>query len=96
MKTALQHPMLFIGWPDHVIPVHNNNAVAENKYYLVGKIIATSLVQGGEPPVCFSAAVADFIVYDYVRSKPCIDDIPESDVCEAMKKVFVTYTFMFI
>ena len=95
MKTALQHPM-FIGWPDHVIPVHNINAVAENKYYLVGKIIATSLVQGGEPPVCFSAAVADFIVYDSVRSKPCIDDIPESDVREAMKKVFVTYTFMFI
>jgi hypothetical protein len=63
MKAALQHPLLFIGWPDHVVPVHIH-AVAETKYYLTGKVIATSLVQGGEPPVCFSAAVADFIVYD--------------------------------
>ena len=52
-------------------------------YYVIGKIIATSLMQG-EPPVCFSAAVADFIVYDKVCSKPCVDDIPVSDVHEVI------------
>ena len=87
MKATFQHPLLFTGWPDYVVPVHNINAVAENKYYLIGKVIATSLVQGGEPPVCFSAAVADCIVYDSVRSKPSVDDIPDSDVCDALRKV---------
>ena len=90
MKAALQQPLLFTGWPDHVVPVHNINAVAENKYYLIVKVIATSLVQGGEPPVCFSDAVADFIVYDSVRSKPSIDDIPDIDVHEAMRKVLAS------
>lgn len=33
-KPALQHPLLFCGWPDHVIAMHNS-AVAENKYYLI-------------------------------------------------------------
>lgn len=89
MKAALQHSLLFTGWPDHVLPVHNINAVAESKFYLIGKIIATGLVQGGEPPVCFSAAVADFIVYDSVRSKFSIDDIPDNDVCDALRKVLV-------
>ena len=27
LVKALQQPTLFIGWPDHVIPVHNINAV---------------------------------------------------------------------
>ena len=88
MKAALQHP-LFTAWPDYVLPVHNINAVAESKFYLIGKIIATGLVQGGEPPVCFSAAVADFIVYDSVRSKFSIDDIPDHDVRDALRKVLV-------
>lgn len=87
MKAALQNPSLFTGWPSNVIPIHNISAVADNMYYVIGKIIATSLVQGGEPPVCFSAAVADFIVYDKVCSKPCVDDIPVSDVREAIRKV---------
>lgn len=89
MKAALQHPLLFVGWPDHVIPVHNINAISENKYCLIGKMIATSVVQGGQPSVCFSAAIADFMVYDSIRSKPCIDDIPDHEVRQAMREVHV-------
>ena len=44
MKEALQQPTLFIGWPDHVIPVHNITAVSENKFYVIGKMIATSII----------------------------------------------------
>jgi hypothetical protein len=47
-----------------IISVHNINAVSDNKYYIIGKMIATSIIQGGQPPLCFSAAVADFLVYD--------------------------------
>lgn len=93
IKVALQNPSLFTGWPSHVIPVHNISAVADNTYYVIGKVIATSLVQGGEPPVCFSAAVTDFIVYDKISSKPCVDDIPENDVREAIRKVHVIINF---
>ena len=31
-------------------------------------------VQGGQPPVCFSTAVADYLVYGEITSQPCIDD----------------------
>ena len=96
MKAAFQQPLLFSGWPDHVVPVHNINAVAENVYYRIGKVIATSLVQGGEPPVCFSTAVADFIVYDSVCSRPSIDDIPNREVREAMRKVLVNIVIMLL
>lgn len=42
---------LFAGWPANVVPVHNVHAVAANEYYVIGKILAMSLVQGGQPPV---------------------------------------------
>ena len=86
------------GWPDHVLPVHNINAVAESKFYLIGKIIATGLVQGGEPPVCFSAAVADFIIYDSAHSKSSIDDILDHDVRDALRRYLyiIEYMYMYV
>ena len=78
---------LFVGWPDHVIPTHNVEAIASNKYYVVGKLLAMSLVQGGQPPLCFSAAVADYLVFDAVKSEPCISDIPDPSVCSVLKEV---------
>ena len=44
---------LFIGWPVNVIPQHNVEAVANNTYFVVGKLIATSIVQGGQAPLFF-------------------------------------------
>ena len=96
VKEALQQPTLFVGWPDHVIPVHNIDAVSDNKYYIIGKMIATSIIQGGQSPLCFSAAVADFLVYDSVKSKPCIQDIPDQHVCEALNEVCCGLLFMII
>ena len=92
IKEAMQQPMLFTGWPEHLIPVYNINAIFENKYYVIGKMIATSLIQGGQPPLCFSTAVADFIIYDSVRSKPCIDDIPDHYVREEVRELSMCNT----
>ena len=78
---------LFAGWPEHVVPLHNIDAVATNKYYVVGKMLASCLVQGGQPPVCFAHAVADYLVYDQVRSIPCIEDIPDYEVQQFMLQV---------
>ena len=58
---------LFSGWPEHVVPLHDVHAVANNKFYVVGKMLATCLVQGGEPPVCFAKAIADYIVFDNIN-----------------------------
>ena len=89
LQEAFSRSGLFVGWPDHVIPIHNVEAVANNKFYLVGKMISTCLVQGGQPPVCFSAAVADYIIFDEVKSAPCIADIPDCSVRQKLEKVCV-------
>ncbi len=87
MKVEFAESGLFSGWPENVVPVHSIQAVAENRFYLVGTIISTSSVQGGQPPLCFSKAVADYIVFDEVKGPPCLDDIPDLSVRQSMKKV---------
>ena len=75
MRDAFTTSGLFAGWPQQVVPLHNVPAVASNMFYVVGKMIAVCLVQGGQPPVCFAPAVADFLIYDEVRCDPCISDM---------------------
>ena len=66
---------------------HNLEAVACEKFYMIGKMISTCIIQGGEAPVCFSNAVADFLVYDEVHSPVCIEDIPDLEIQGCLKKV---------
>ena len=87
MKEAFTASGLFVGWPKNVIPIHSVEAVAANKYYTVGKMIATCLVQGGQPPVCFAAAIADYLVYDEIRGETSLNDIPDFTVRQKLKKV---------
>ena len=86
MKEAFHTSGLFSGWPSNVVPLHNVEAVANN-FFLVGKMISTSLIQGGQPPLCFARAVADFVVFDEVKSSPCLDDIPDYEVRQKLKEV---------
>ena len=74
IKDAFSISGLFVGWPSNVIPIHIVQAVAGNKYYIVGKMISTILVQGGQPSVCFSSAITNYLVYDEVRSNACFLD----------------------
>ena len=74
---------LFSGWPECVVPLHDVHAVANNKIYVVGKMLATQ----GEPPVCFTKAIADYIVFDNISSPPCIDDIPDFEIKQLLLKV---------
>ena len=78
---------LFEGYPIHTIPLHNVEAVANNKYYMIGKMIATCIIQGGEAPACFAKPVADYIVYDKICSSVCLDDIPDMEVRDSLRKV---------
>ena len=88
----LQHDIacksgLFGGWPDHVVPIHNVDALIHKKYYVVGKMLATALVQGGQPPVFFAGAVADFLVFETVKSPVNLDDILDFEVRQCLQKV---------
>ena len=77
----------FAGYPDHVIPLHNVEAVVDNKFYTFGKMIATCIVQGGEVPVCFAKPVADYMVNREVSSPTNLDDIPDYDVKDCLTQV---------
>ena len=92
VREVLRRPSLFTGWPHNVVPQHNVEAVANNTYFTIGKLLATCLIQGGEPPACFSPGIADFIIYDEVLSNPCLKDIPSQDIQETLRKVF-TYNY---
>ena len=88
----LQHDIacksgLFAGWPDHVVPIHNVDALMHNKYYVAGRMLATALVQGGQPPVFFAGAVADFLVFEMVKSPVNLNDIPDFEARQCVKEV---------
>ena len=80
---------LFYGWPDHVVPLHHIEAITTNKFYMIGKMLATCMIQGGEPPVCFSNAVAEYLAYERIESRPCIDDIPDVSIRSLMNEVML-------
>jgi hypothetical protein len=85
---------LFIGWPSNVIPVSNFDAVGANKYFIVGRIISTSLVQGGATPACFCQAIAKYLAYDQIRCDPCIDDITDEYVKNKLMKVILAIFYL--
>ena len=61
--------------------------MGEGDFAIAAKMIAASIVQGGPAPHCFSAAVADFIVYGEVRSSVQLTDITDLDIRLKMEKV---------
>ena len=75
------------GWLDHVLPVHNVTALANNKFYIVGKMVATVLVQGGQLPAYFAGAIADFLCFERVTCLTDIDDIADVEVRSSLQKV---------
>lgn len=80
----------FAGFPSNVVPVHNIKAVSNNTYYIVGKMISTCIIQGGEVPACFAKAVADYLVLDRVVSPVCLDDIHDYEIRDCLKKVMIS------
>ncbi len=55
--------------------------------YVIGTIIALSLIQGGEAPSCFSKAVVDYIVHVHVRNLVDVGDIPDHDMQNSLNEV---------
>ena len=69
MQSAVSSSGIFEGSSGHLVPIHSLEALSSNKFYVVGKMFATSIVQGGLAPFCFAKPVADFLVFgrDWVK-----------------------------
>lgn len=68
-------------------PAHNIRALNNETYYLAGKMIATSIVQGGPAPHCFASPVADIIIYGEIKSIMDISEIPDIVIRDKLNKV---------
>lgn len=85
---------LYYGWPDHVVPLHCIEAITTNQFYMIGKMLVVCMIQGGEPPVRFSKAIADYLAYECIESLPCIDDISDVNIRNLMALYTLTYTYL--
>ncbi len=84
---VLMREAFWIGWP---CPIHNIEAIANDSYYVVGKIILISIIQGGQPPVCCATPVADFLVFNAVKCSPSLKDISDINLHQILLKVSCT------
>ena len=87
IQQMFQLEEMFAGWPSNVTMRHNIEATAANRFFLAGKILSTVLIQGGQAPLCFSEAVADYIVYDKVCSLPVIEEVSDAFARDCLTKV---------
>ncbi len=102
MKETFSQSGLFSASPSNVVPVHSIQGIAENRFYIIGKMVSTSIVQGGQPPLCFAKAVADYILFDDVKSSPCLDDfhirqsLEKVNRCIVLRSTIVMCSFAYI
>lgn len=65
----------------------NSQAVKENLYYEVGKMIAISLVHGGPSPGFFSETLFNCLAYGPENALPSLDDVSDLDVAQIIIKI---------
>lgn len=87
VEQMFQMQDMFFGWPCNVTVRHNIEAMAANKFFLAGKILSMIMIQGGQAPLCFSKAVADYLIYDKVCSPPVIEDVSNAFARDCLAKV---------
>ena len=91
--------MLFEGPDECRIPKHNLLALQGKKFYLIGKIIALSVLHGGPAPKFFAQHILEYLFYGHVTgNKPNIARIYNKDVKEQALKVriIVQYVYMHV
>jgi hypothetical protein len=67
----------------------------KNAFLIVGRMLATMVVQGGEFPRLFSTSICQYIQSGFDKSFPAIDEVPDKNVRDSLNKVqYVTYALM--
>jgi hypothetical protein len=79
----------FAGWPSNVIPIRSNN-VTLNHYFQIWRILCASIIHGGEAPPCFSRGIAEFIIFNEIKTSPCIEDVPDNAIWQSLRKVVLS------
>lgn len=70
----------------HVIRC-NINAVQSHSFAVVGKMLATMIVQGGKPPRLFSNGICQYIQSGFDNAFPGIDEVPDATIRNSLTKV---------
>ena len=87
LKSIANNSAVLSGPLNRRILQHNTAALQDNVYYIIGKIIALSFVHGGPPPTFFAPCVIDYIIGGIENVEPSIDDIPDLEIQDAIRKV---------
>ena len=67
MEAMGNQHMLLEGPKGSCTPKHNLMALQSKQFYLIGKIIALSVLNGGPAPKFFSQPILDYLLYGHVN-----------------------------
>ena len=85
MAEIAKNNMLFVGDDDKRVQQHCISELQKQTYFLIGKMLALSVMHGGPPPVFFALSVVDYIFYGTIDV--CPSDVPDRQIQEALIEV---------
>lgn len=95
MKTVSEHSLL-TGPPMRKVLVHNTLAIQKRYFRYIGEAIVMSVTQGGPGPLCFAPSVVDYLQGGIERVTPRIEDIPNDNIQELLRKVPSIHTTLLL
>ncbi|XP_033099825.1 G2/M phase-specific E3 ubiquitin-protein ligase-like [Anneissia japonica] len=87
IMEEIKQSSLFDGPMDKRVLSFNGAAMAEDRYFHAGQLIAMSLVHGGPSPTFFSNVLYESIAYGISKTTPGIVDVADSDIRTMLQKV---------
>lgn len=88
LKSMASDSSIFQGSPEKLSFRRNPQALMERKYFYAGKLVALSLANGGPGLPCLSKAVYNYFCHALnLTVYPSIEDLPDVDVKEQLKRV---------
>ena len=67
----------------------NFNALKGGAFSVVGKTLATMILQGGELPHIFSPSMRQYIQRGFDSANPGIDELPDENIQKSLKQVII-------
>ncbi|CAI5671471.1 unnamed protein product [Oreochromis niloticus] len=86
LMSHLRNRPIFDGPPDHRYLVYNSRAAMEDEYFLAGKMIAVSIVNGGPAPHFLSKNLVNRMIGDPSFSAT-IEDVKDEEIGKVLHQV---------
>ena len=84
MQAIVRNNMLFEG-PSHMrIPKVNASALIENRYFVIGRMMAASIVHDCTAPAFLAKSIVDYLLYGLSSE---IDEVYDKDVKDILNQV---------